>query len=219
MVLKILLVLLPWCLRRPLLQWMFSYRLHPTSFIALAWVFPNELVMEAGTTIGNLTVCKNLGLIHMKSCSQIGRGNWITGFPLGHEVYFAHEKDRKPELILGEHSAITNRHLIDCTNSVTIGQFTTFAGFQSQILTHSIDLRENRQSSAPIRIGDYCFIGTNCVLLGGSSLPDYSVLGAKSLLNKSYTEARGLYAGTPARLVKRLPLDLKYFQRKKGHVA
>ena len=36
-------------------------------------------------------------------------------------------------------------------------------------------------TAAPITIGDYCFVGTNCVLLGGSVLPSYSVLAAKSL--------------------------------------
>jgi carbonic anhydrase/acetyltransferase-like protein (isoleucine patch superfamily) len=153
--------------------------------------------MEANTSIGDLTICKNIALLHMREHSLIGRGNWITGFPLGPSPHFASETDRRPELIIGEHSAITHRHLIDCTNSITIGRFTTFAGFQSQMLTHSIDVEHSRQASAPIRIGDYCFVGTNSVLLGGSALPDYSVLGAKSLLNKAFTETHHLYGGVP----------------------
>jgi acetyltransferase-like isoleucine patch superfamily enzyme len=149
----------------------------------------------------------------------IGRGNWITGFPLGTSAHFASEIDRRPELIVGEHSAITHRHLIDCTNSITIGRFTTFAGFQSQMLTHSIDIEHNRQASAPIRIGDYCFIGTNSVLLGGSALPDYAVLGAKSLLNKVFTERYQLYGGVPAKQLQPLPHDYAYFNRTTGFVV
>ena len=122
--------------------------------------------------------------------------------------HFAEETDRQPQLILGEHSAITHRHLIDCTNSVTIGKFTTFAGFQSQILTHSIDLERNRQSSSPVRIGDYCFIGTNCVLLGGSALPDYCVLGAKSLLNKNFQRNAPSLCRCSGRPVQQLSPDL-----------
>src|SRR4029079_13492242 len=106
--------------------------------------------------------------------------------------HFCHQPDRKPELVLEEHAAITHRHLIDCTHSVVIGRFSTFAGFQSQILSHSIDLTACRQSSAPVRIGAYCFVGTNCVILGGSELPDYSVLGAKSLLNHAYGDTHNL---------------------------
>ena len=209
---------LPWPLRRWWLQTAFGFEIHPTARIGLAWVLPRRLVMEEHTRIGHLTVCKGLDLLHLKAHSLVGRGNWITGFPSGNTDFFAHQTDRRPELVLGEHAAITNRHLIDCTSSVTIGCFTTVAGFQTQLLTHSIDLKKSRQDSAPIRIGDYCFVGTNCVLLGGSALPDFSVLGAKSLLNKAHAETHRLYGGVPAKMLKELSKDLRYFTRKEGFV-
>ena len=216
--LKLFSLLLPWELRRPFLEKQFGFQIHPSARIGLAWVFPTRLIMAEGSSIGTATVCKGVDLLHLKAHATIGRGNWITGFPLGPLPHFAHQPDRRPELILGEHSAITNRHLIDCTNLVTIGRFTTFAGFHSQIVSHSIDLDENRQSSEPVRIGDYCFVGTNSVLLGGSALPDYSVLGAKSLLNKAYQETHRLYAGVPARPVQELSPELAYFRRTSGFV-
>ena len=212
-------MLLPWSMRRSFLEKQFGYTLHPTSRIGFAWVFPERLIMEANSSIGDLTICKNIALLHLREHALIGRGNWITGFPLGPSPHFASETDRRPELIIGEHSAITHRHLIDCTNSITIGRFTTFAGFQSQMLTHSIDIEHNRQASAPIRIGDYCFVGTNSVLLGGSALPDYSVLGAKSLLNKAFTEPYHLYGGVPAKQVQALPREYAYFNRATGFVV
>jgi hypothetical protein len=212
-------LLLPWELRRRFLETQFGYELHPTSRIGLAWILPRKLIMEEGSSIGHLTLCKNISLLHLKAHSTIGRGNWITGFPTGPSPHFAEETNRQPQLIVNEHSAITNRHLIDCTNSVTIGKFTTFAGFQSQILTHSIDLERNRQTSAPVHIGDYCFVGTNSVLLGGSALPDYCVLGAKSLLNKNFTETHQLYAGVPAKAIQPLSPELAYFHRAEGFVV
>lgn len=211
-------LLLPWSLRRAFLERHFGYSIDPTSRIGFAWIFPACLVLEANASIGHLTVCKGLALLHLGAHASIGRGNWITGFPRGDSRHFASEADRSPELVVGEHSAITNRHLLDCTSSVRIGKFTTFAGFQSQILTHSIDLERNRQTSAPVCIGDRCFIGTNCVLLSGSALPDYSVLGAKSLLNKHFTESHTLYGGVPARPLRELPADLAYFRRSEGFV-
>jgi len=174
--------------------------------------------MGPNSRIGHLSVLKGVHLVHLKDNARIGNLNWITGFPKGAPKHFVQEIDRQPELILNEHSAITNRHLIDCTNSITIGSFTIVAGFQSQFITHSIDLLENRQSSKPISIGKYCFVGSNSVLLGGSSLPDYSVLGANSLLNRAFTDTYQLYGGVPARLVKALPIDYKYFQRQTGFV-
>lgn len=212
-------VLLPWTLRRKVLERWFGYRLHPTSRIGLSWVFPDKLVMEAHARIGNLNVCKGLNLIHLGEHAIISNGNWITGFPLGPSRHFAHQPDRVPELIIGRHAAITNRHLIDCTHRVSIGAFTTFAGFNSQILTHSIDLAECRQSSAPVTIGEYCFIGTNSVLLGGATLPDRSVLGAKSLLNYAFDQPGHLYGGVPAKLIKALPIEqTAYFRRETGFV-
>lgn len=174
--------------------------------------------MDAHANIGNLTVCKNIDLLHLQQYASIGGGNWITGFRSQDFEYLNHQKDRHPQLILGEYSAITNRHLIDCTTSVTIGKFSIFAGFQSQILSHNIDIEFCRQSSTPVTIGDYCFIGTNRVLLGDSSLPNYSVLGAKSLLNKKYIDTYHLYAGTPAFPIKKLSQELLYFSRPTGFV-
>jgi acetyltransferase-like isoleucine patch superfamily enzyme len=218
LILKALTLLLPWPLRRWALNSVFGYQIHPESRIGFSWVFPQRLKMEAHSKIGHLTVCKGLELLEVGSHASIGRGTWITGFPRNGSKHFEHQVKRVPSLLVGEHASITNRHLIDCTNSVSIGAYSILAGFRSQILTHSIDLEMNRQSSAPITIGNYCFIGTDCVLLGGSVLPDNSVLGAKSLLNKSYSEGFWLYAGNPARPVKPLAQDLQFFTRRNGFV-
>ena len=210
--------ILPWQIRRAFLEKQFGYQIHPSCHIGLALIFPDRLIMEEGSRIDHLTICKNIALLHLKPHAFIGRGNWITGFPLGPSPHFAAETDRQPQLILGAHAAITHRHFIDCTNSVTIGDFSTFAGFQSQIMTHSVDIERSCQSSLPVHIGKYCFVGTNCVLLGGSALPDFSVLGAKSLLNKAFDESYQLYGGVPAEPLKKLSPDCKYFLRSDGYV-
>ncbi len=212
-------VVLPWSWRRWVLQRWFGYVLDPTSRIGLSWVFPRHLIMGPQTRIGHLTVCKNLDLVHLREHALLGNLDWVTGFPTGPSPHFAHQPDRRAELLLGPHAAITHRHMIDCTSTVTIGAFTTFAGFQSQILTHSIDIAAGRQTSAPVTIGEYCFVGTNCVLLGGAALPDRCVLGAKSLLNKAYTETGHLYGGVPARPLQPLPVEENaYFRRETGFV-
>ena len=216
-IVALLLMIFPWGLRRRLLVALMGYEIHSTARIGLSWICPERLEMAAGARIGHLTMCKGLSLLKMGEESRLGNLNWITGFPVGNKDFFVGE-ERRAELVIGEHAAVTNRHLIDCTNSVRIGRFTTFAGFRSQVLTHSIDLQRCRQASRPIAIGDYCFVGTNCVLLGGSALPDYSVLGASSVLNKAYSDPYQLYAGNPARPVKALSREMGYFTRSTGYV-
>jgi acetyltransferase-like isoleucine patch superfamily enzyme len=211
---------LPWPLRRWVLAKFLGYQIHPTARLGLCLLRCRSLIMEEHTRIGHLTVCIHLDLVHLKPHATIGRGNWITGYPSGGSGgFFAHQPARRAELVVGEHSAITHRHIIDCTARVTIGSFTTFAGFRSQILSHTVDIAENRQTSEPVTIGDYCFVGTDCVILGGSTLPDFSVLGAKSLLNRIHEQTHTLYGGIPAKAIKPLEKDCKYFTRQTGYVG
>lgn len=219
MFLKILTCLLPWPLRRYALEKLYGFEIHPTAHLGFAWIFPNKLIMGAHTKIDHFTVAIHLDTIRMEANSSIGRSNWITGFPSNsHSLHFKHQTNREATLILGESAAITKDHHLDCTNIIEIGCFATIAGYQSQFLTHSIDILENRQDSAPISIGAYSFVGTNSVILGGASLPAYCVLGAKSLLNKSYERQWTLYGGVPAKELIALPKTAKYFTRTEGFV-
>ena len=218
--LQVTIAALPWGLKRPLLQRFFGYQLDPNARIGLAWIYPRRLRMAAGSRIDALTVAINLDRLELGELASIGRGNWITGFPSGTDSpHFAHQPDRCGELLLGAHAAITKSHHIDCTNRITIGPFTTIAGYHSQLLTHSIDLQHNRQHSEPITIGAYCFVGSNCVILGGSVLPDQCVLGALSLLNKPFSESWSLYGGQPARRLKPIDANAAYFSRLEGFVV
>jgi len=211
-------IFLPWPLRRAVLRGLLGYDLAPTSRIGFSLVYPKKLVMGEGARIGHLTVCKSIDLLQLDEQAIIGNLNWITGYPSNFPPHFMHQPDRRPELVLHRHSAITNRHMIDCTDRIQIGAFATVAGFATQLLTHSINLAANRQEAHPITVGDHCFVGTNCVLLGGSVLPARSVLGAKSLLNRAYTDELYLYGGVPAKPIKAVPETTGYFQRTTGYV-
>ena len=218
---KIMIVFLPWKLRRIILNKFFNYDISQTARIGFSYIYPLFLKMDDGARIGHFNIGIHLSTIIMGRNCSIGRGNWITGFPVGTSSnHFAHDKKRKSELIIGQESAITKNHHIDCTNSIHIGNYVTIAGYNSQFLTHSIDIYNNRQDSHPISIGDYCFVSTAVKVLGGSQLPSYSVLGAGAVLNKPFTERYRLYGGVPAKEIKILPVEsVKYFHREKGFVV
>lgn len=219
MLLKLFTLCFPWFIRRRLLNYFFGYQIHPNANIGLSWVFPKSLVMQDGAKIGHFNTAIHLDSIEMHANSKIGRSNWITGFPTNtNSKHFSHQPNRISKLILGECSAITKKHHFDCTNLITIGKFSTIAGYSSQFLTHSINVHENRQGSAPIFIGDYTFVSTNVVVLGGAKLPSYSVLGAKALLNKSYEEEWFLYGGVQAKTIQAIDKKAKYFSRTDGFV-
>jgi acetyltransferase-like isoleucine patch superfamily enzyme len=73
-------------------------------------------------------------------------------------------------------------------------------------------VRENVQTARPVTIGDRTMIASNCVLLGGTVIPDRSVLAAGSSASGRFEEP-GLYGGVPAKRVGDLPEDAKFFHR------
>lgn len=217
LIISILTVLLPQSIKRYLLNKLLGYSIHSTARIGLSLIYPKHLVMGPNSRIGNLNLCKGVSLLSLGASGIVGNLNWITAVP-DEAKAFSEEKDRKPQLKIGKHTAITNRHLIDCCNSVTIGKFSTVAGFRSQILTHAIDLKTSRQRSAPVSIGDYCFVGTNVVFLAGAKLPDKSVLGASACITEPFSDKNMLYAGVPAKPIKKLDAGYAYFNRPEGFV-
>ncbi len=215
----VILLFLPFFLKKIIYKHVFKFNIDPSAKIGFSFIFPDSLIMGKNSKIGHFNVIKGISEVSIGISGSIGSLNWISGFPKNtRSLHFSDQINRCPKLMLGDHTAITNRHFIDCTDSVTIGQFSTFAGFKSQILTHSISITDSRQRSGPVVIGDYTFIGTGSIILANSSLPNFSVLGAGSVLNKKYSEEYFLYAGNPARPIKKIPSDSAYFNRKTGYV-
>ncbi len=214
---KLLVIFLPWCIRYRVLNILYKYDIHPTAHIGLSYFYPKYLKMDEGSSVGHFNVAIHLDKVVIGRNTSISRDNWITGFETGStSKHFAHDTDRSSALIIGMESAITKGHHIDCTNVVKVGDFVTIAGYSSQLLTHSIDIYEGRQDSHPITIGDYCFVSTGVKILGGSTLPPYSALGAGAVLTKSYSEQWTLYGGVPAKPIKAIPKEAKYFSRING---
>lgn len=211
--LNILIMCMPWKVRRLILNKFYHYQIHPRARIGLSYIYPERLIMEEGATIGHLNVAIHLGLIHMKKDSTIYQRNWITGFPLKDKTKFQRFPERRPHLVMGKDSAITKQHHIDCTDLVSIGELSVVAGYGTQILTHSTSLEYDDGGCAPIIIGHHCFVGTRSIILPNSALPNFSVLGAGAVLGKRYTEEYVLYAGVPARFIKKENTSYKFFHR------
>lgn len=218
-IIQVILWLFPWRVRRLCYNIFFKYSINKKTSIGYSIILCKELEMDELSRIGNFNFINKVDKIKLGVDAGIGTFNFITGMPTSIKSYFKHVHNRKCELIMDAHTGITSRHFIDCTGGIYLGEFTTIIGIRTQLFTHSIDIKMNRQDSNPVVFGKYCLVGTNCTILPGSSLPDYSVLSAHSLLNKSYSDSNFLYGGVPARNVKKLLIsEVKYFTRAKGNV-
>ena len=59
----------------------------------------------------------------------------------------------------------------------------------------------------PIELGKACWIGMNSVILPGVTLGDHTVVGAGSVVTKSFEQGYCVIAGNPARIIRELPRE------------
>lgn len=76
------------------------------------------------------------------------------------------------------------------------------------ILSSNHDLYDQRKyNNAEVRIGDYCWVGMNSVILPGVTLGTRTIVAAGSVVTKSFPEGFCVIGGTPAKLIKQLDKD------------
>jgi len=118
-----------------------------------------------------------------------------------------HDCTTQPKSVLeiGAGAVITSGHRIDFTDRVKLGKNVIVGGRNSSLWTH------NRQETAPIEIGDFCYLGSEVRLAPGAKLPDECILGMGAVLTGEIQESRSLVAGVPAKVIR--PLEEKDLAR------
>lgn len=112
-----------------------------------------------------------------------------------------------PRLTIGDDTFINVRVFLDGLGAITIGRDVHLA-MEAMVLTgtHEIGPSSRRAGtlrSADVVIGDGAWIGARAVILPGVTIGSGTVIAAGSVVT-SDCEPDALYAGTPARLVRRL---------------
>ncbi len=88
---------------------------------------------------------------------------------------------------------------------IYVGDYTIIAPNVGLIsANHDVHDSSMHRAAPPIRIGRYCWIGMNAVILPGVELGDHTVVGAGSVVTRSFPEGYCVIAGNPARLVRPL---------------
>jgi acetyltransferase-like isoleucine patch superfamily enzyme len=89
---------------------------------------------------------------------------------------------------------------------IEIGDYTEISG-NVAILTANHDFEDlTRHNVQDVRIGAYCWLGFNVVVLPGVTLGDHTVVGAGAVVTKSFPEGCVVLAGNPARVIKTLDI-------------
>lgn len=93
---------------------------------------------------------------------------------------------------------------IQALGKIHIGDYTQI-GPNVGIISANHDPHKNDvHAPSDVRIGAYGWIGMNAVILPGVTLGDFTIVGAGSVVTKSFADGYCVVAGNPARLIRKL---------------
>jgi acetyltransferase-like isoleucine patch superfamily enzyme len=88
---------------------------------------------------------------------------------------------------------------------ITIGHGTYIAPNVGIITAnHDLNNLDTTGEAADVTIGSNCWLGMNAVILPGVTLGDKTVVGAGSIVTKSFTSGNCVIGGVPAKVIKEL---------------
>jgi acetyltransferase-like isoleucine patch superfamily enzyme len=153
----------------------------------------NKLIsLQEYARIGNLNVIRNLNHLQLCNGAQIGNLNWISAAP-----EFS-KQEMNAKLILRVQSAITNRHYLDVSGTLEIEDGGAIWGVKSTVMTHGIDPTTWLQTAKKTTIGRKTVIGSNSVVVPGTSIPDGCYFGMGSLISGNNYQANTKYLNPKA---------------------
>ncbi len=94
---------------------------------------------------------------------------------------------------------------LHAVNKIYIGDY-TFIAPNVGIMSGNHDVYDMRlqTSNSPVKIGAYCWLGMNAVVLPGVVLGDFTIVGAGAIVTKSFEEGYCVITGNPAKVIKLL---------------
>jgi acetyltransferase-like isoleucine patch superfamily enzyme len=212
--------LLPNVPKKFLYRLVFGYRFAPGVRIGLTLLDAEQVDLGEGTCIGHLNAIVRVGRFETGRKTRIGTLNVIRG---GERVRLGdytevmrlnvlnaipdHDCTTEPVSVLelAPGAVVVSGHRIDFTDRVKLGRNVILGGRNSSLWTH------NRQETAPITVGNFCYLGSEVRLAPGAKLADECILALGSVLAGEITEPRSLVGGVPAKVIR--PLDQKDLAR------
>lgn len=139
----------------------------------------------------------------------------ITGYSLSGQTF-------EPRLQIGSRVWMNRNVHVACCSAVTIGDDCLFAnnvyiadhGHGDLSKAYDLTVAPVRQPLAisPVAIGDRCWIGQNVCILPGVCLGDGCIIGAGSIVTRSFPGG-SLIAGNPARLLRSYNPETLFWER------
>jgi acetyltransferase-like isoleucine patch superfamily enzyme len=163
-------------------------------------LYLRRLVLRQDAYLGRANVVHGPMSVSLADRAAIGNNNKIVRGPRGLVV------SGPACLRLGELAKITAEHRIDCTASVSIGDFSTMAGTSCELWTHGYVHDQTGPGryriDGAVRIGHNVYIGSASVITAGVAIADGVIIGAGTTVARSLLEP-GLYVSAGLRKLDR----------------
>jgi acetyltransferase-like isoleucine patch superfamily enzyme len=164
----------------------------------LRWHFLRRSAYLRFPVEGNLLEALDEGRASIGAEVLIEPGCWFALYP------------ETARLSIGEGTIINLGCMLAATDEISVGRHCMFANhcFVADA-DHRFDDPElpvtwqGMRSKGPVRIGDNCWFGTNCVVTTGVTIGDRAVIGANSVVTSDVSPGV-IVAGAPARVIKEI---------------
>jgi len=116
-------------------------------------------------------------------------------------------------IYVGKNSSVgRTNNFFQAYGGIYIGDFVQFATRVSLLTSNHDIYNQYKSHHAPIKIGDYCWLGMNTSVLAGVELGPRTIVATGAVVNKSFPEGFCILGGVPAKIVKKL--DSTLFNKK-----
>lgn len=173
-----------------------------------------NLVLNCGTfqlddfsCIGNLNSFRRIRNIRLGQSAHVGNLNWFSATLLNSY------RECPSELLMGNESAITNRHYIDLTGRLVMEAESAIWGVRSTVMTHGVEIQSWKQNPRSVKIGSRTVIGSNSIICPGAELPSNCYFGMGSLISGNRFQPNSLYTAQKSSLRHEIidtPLERKF---------
>lgn len=174
-----------------------SWSIAPTASIAPNFFFGCEIVEIArDARIGPFNIFRGLHRLSIAEEGEINALNWVSG---AGGFMPTTDESLRGSLVVKRAGTIVSRHFLDCSGGISIGEYAGIAGYKVTVMSHSVNVAEGGQQSAPVILGDRSMIAVGSLVLAGVTIAERCVVAAGSVVVKSLTEPDTLYGGSPAK--------------------
>jgi len=166
-------------------------------YAGLAYIPVLRIIPETHSTFIHVSVSSFM-------LQMLGRNRWVP-WPVHHRSlvvgsqFITIGKNTAPGISFGNYIFACKESPLEFGDYTVLAPNVCIAGY-----SHEPECIYKHINKGGVKIGSYCWIGANAVVLSGVVLGDHTVVGAGAVVTRSFPDGECIIAGNPAREIRKL---------------